>query len=109
MITRRDCKELCAHDRGGVRWGGGAAQGKGQGYSLSSHRLTERRERACVGDAATGAEIQRLPPTKAACGVYRGRRHMAGRAGGVREGACCKADESAAAGVFGKWKESTRN
>ena len=109
MITRRDCEELCVHDRGDVRWGGGAAQGKGQGYSLTSHRLTGRREGACVGDAGAGAEVQQLPPTKAACGVYRGRRHMAGRAGGVRQGACCKADESAAAGVFRKWKESTRN
>ena len=100
------------HDRGGVRWGGGAAQGKGQGYNRIFTDLTQahreeggslrRRRRA-------GAEVQQLPPTKAACGVYRGRRHMAGRAGGVRQGACCKADESDAAGVFRKWKESTRN
>ena len=75
-----------------------------RGRTLTIHGLTGRKEGACVGDAAAGAEVQRRPPIKAAC-----RRHMAGRAGGVRQGACCKADESAAAGVFRKWKESTRN
>ena len=69
MITRRDCEELCVHDRGGVRWGGGAAQGKGQGYSLTSHRLTGRREGACVGDAELARRFSSFHPQRqpAAC------------------------------------------
>ena len=97
---RRCGEELGAHDRGGVRSGGAAAQGKGQGQLLTSQvrRCSLQRESrlhpqmqpaACIAAVATRPAEQAESET-------------------VRQGACGKA---AAAGVpvFRKGQEGTRN
>ena len=116
--ARSGGEELGVHDRGGVKSGGAAAQGKGQGQSLTSQvQPAAMQPAACIVVPPTEPASATLPLARRFSGFHPQRQPAARIAAvatwpaaqaeseTVRQGACGKT----AAGVFSEGQESTRD